>query len=514
MADDTRDPVRRDIAERGLTPEAVAHLTRDALGRVDLDQLAPVKQLLKRFFSDQPWTASDDDALAAIAGSGDGWWEYLLADGSALAFGWRDGRFHLDVRSALAASFDGAVVPEATPNPRTIRFVTGPIHTGPSRWYESADGVDDPRVSRVFAGFEDVDNVLVGPEFVAVGLKRPDRWEQLLAPMLRLIEATFEPAASSEAAAAAEVAAEPAMRTGAQMGSAGGGRGGFDRAWKDLGRLDPMRADDLARLRAAARADDVHARHVAARLFERAAPDVAYEGWEQLLADPSRTVRRAVVDAMVDADRDTLRPLLERALHDADAWIRWKALRGLVELGVDPSRAAIAALAEDTDFRVRLEATGAFARGLARDGEDFVDDLAELADAARVQVLVAVDHADVDLELQVRLVRIADIRVLHVEADLLDVGERECVGGGRPQLDGVFLAHDRPRTGRDEMGLEQRGQRPSSVEVQRRRRRPDQPHQRQFTARTGNTSALRSSITSSRMRRSGPRGMTRTSNSA
>ena len=79
-------------------------------------------------------------------------------------------------------------------------------------------------MTRVFAEFEDVDNVLVGPEFVAVGLKRPDRWEQLLAPMLRLIEATFEPAASSEAAAAAEVAAEPAMRTGAQMGPAGGGR--------------------------------------------------------------------------------------------------------------------------------------------------------------------------------------------------------------------------------------------------------------------------------------------------
>ena len=62
MADDARDPVRRDIAERGLTPEAVTHLTRDALGRVDLDQLAPLKQLLKRFFSDQPWTAADDDA--------------------------------------------------------------------------------------------------------------------------------------------------------------------------------------------------------------------------------------------------------------------------------------------------------------------------------------------------------------------------------------------------------------------------------------------------------------------
>ena len=73
MTDDARDQVRREIADRWLTPEAVTHLTRDALGRVDLDQLAPLKQLLKHFFSDQPWSAADDDALAAIAGPGDGW---------------------------------------------------------------------------------------------------------------------------------------------------------------------------------------------------------------------------------------------------------------------------------------------------------------------------------------------------------------------------------------------------------------------------------------------------------
>jgi HEAT repeat protein len=74
-----------------------------------------------------------------------------------------------------------------------------------------------------------------------------------------------------------------------------------------------------------------------------------------LLADPSRGVRRATVDAIVDAGRPALRPLLERALHDADAWTRWKALRGLADLGIEPSRAAVVALAHDPDFRVRLE---------------------------------------------------------------------------------------------------------------------------------------------------------------
>jgi HEAT repeat protein len=62
---------------------------------------------------------------------------------------------------------------------------------------------------------------------------------------------------------------------------------------------------------------------------------------------------------MVDDGREELRPLLERALDDADAWVRWKALRGLVELGPEPSRAAIETKADDPDFRVRLEAAAA-----------------------------------------------------------------------------------------------------------------------------------------------------------
>jgi HEAT repeat protein len=62
---------------------------------------------------------------------------------------------------------------------------------------------------------------------------------------------------------------------------------------------------------------------------------------------------------MVDAGREELRPVLEAALDDADAWVRWKALRGLAELGPAPSRSAIVARADDSDFRVRLEAAAA-----------------------------------------------------------------------------------------------------------------------------------------------------------
>src|SRR5436190_9365378 len=210
MRESARDEARREVAARGLTPIAVAHLTRDALGTIDLAALAPVKGLLKRFFSDGSWHAGDDDELAALAGSGDGWWRHELDDDLELEFGWRDGAFRMEVarRDKLGETFDGPVVPEVTPNPRTIRFVTPPIHQGPSRWYESADGVDDPRVARLFAEFDDVANVLVGPDFVAVGIHRPDRWEELLDPLLRAVTDEFAlPATDVENAVATE--AEP-----------------------------------------------------------------------------------------------------------------------------------------------------------------------------------------------------------------------------------------------------------------------------------------------------------------
>ncbi|MDQ4070744.1 MAG: HEAT repeat domain-containing protein, partial [Actinomycetota bacterium] len=85
--------------------------------------------------------------------------------------------------------------------------------------------------------------------------------------------------------------------------------------------------------------------------------------WARLVGDPVRAVRRAAVDALVDAGRDELRPLLESALDDSDPWVRWKALRGLAELGPALSRELIAAKADDPDFRVRLEAAAALRAG-------------------------------------------------------------------------------------------------------------------------------------------------------
>ena len=73
-----RDECRREIAASGLTPAAVTHLTRDALGTIDFANLAPVKKLLKQFFSDDEWTAEDDAELARLVGPGTGWWRHKL----------------------------------------------------------------------------------------------------------------------------------------------------------------------------------------------------------------------------------------------------------------------------------------------------------------------------------------------------------------------------------------------------------------------------------------------------
>jgi hypothetical protein len=346
------------VAARELTPIAVQHLVRDALGRVDLDRLAPTKGLLKRFFSTEAWGPADDDALAALIGPGQGWWTHRLDDNLTLEFGWRDGLFHLDVVPAPLGALDAAVVPEATPNPRTLRFVTGPIHDGPSRWYASVDASDDPRATHIFNVSHAVENVLVGPDFVAVGLTRPDDWPGLLTPITHIVETEFASGpVSSRDAEPTYKASESSNRQ--RDPSRHAHHSTLERAWRNLGRLHPDRPDDLQKIVGALSSPDAADRQVAARLLIDADPTIADNAWNALLDDPSRSVRRATVDAIVDAQRNELRPLLERALTDHDSWIRWKALRGLAELGIAPSRHAVTPLTNDSDFRVRLEATTA-----------------------------------------------------------------------------------------------------------------------------------------------------------
>jgi hypothetical protein len=267
-------------------------------------------------------------------------------------------------RRDLAETFDGVVVPEATPSPRTIRFATPPLHAGPSRVYDSppAAGDDDPRVAQLFGAFDDVTNVLVGPDFVAVTIARPNRWSTLLGPMLRVVTQEFT---GPDACVAPEPTPPPATsaRAGAQDQDARAPRR-LERAWSELGALRADRPDQLERVLAAANDAEPARRQVAATLLTDAPPATAIRAWEGLLGDSSRAVRRSVVDALAGTSRQELRPLLEAALDDVDAWIRWKALRGIAELGPLPSRAAVEARAADPDFRVRLEATQLLTRAV------------------------------------------------------------------------------------------------------------------------------------------------------
>jgi hypothetical protein len=376
------------VVERQLARAAFDHLTVDALLALPFEALGPTKALLKRFFSAEPWGTADEEALAAAVGPGEGEWRRHLDADLVLDYGWHDGRFRLRIASSspgesdggprptsddpLSGTFDGPVVPEATPNPRTIRFHVGAIHGGPSRWYESAADVhDDPGVARLFGEFDEVANVLVGPDFVAVGLRRAADWERLLRPVLAVVTEELAPGSGGGDAGAPRTMGGPAGAgaTPAAGADAGDGPGTghrlsrIDAAWRDLGGLRPTDAADLVLVEEAAAGDDPFRRQVAASLLREADPGTAAAHWARLVGDPARSVRRVTVDTLVDAGRQELRPLLEAALSDSDPWVRWKALRGLGELGPGPSRDAIEAHADDPDFRVRLEVAAALRAG-------------------------------------------------------------------------------------------------------------------------------------------------------
>ncbi len=96
MTDAELDAARARVVDHGLTADAVAHLNEVVSG-LSLEALGPVKQALKRFFSDQPWTEADATALADAVGAGSGTGRRELEPGLTLVWGWKDGRFWLRV---------------------------------------------------------------------------------------------------------------------------------------------------------------------------------------------------------------------------------------------------------------------------------------------------------------------------------------------------------------------------------------------------------------------------------
>ena len=90
-------------------------------------------------------------------------------------------------------------------------------------------------------------------------------------------------------------------------------------------------------------------------LLEASDPDIRRRAVNAGMADPSSLVKRTAVDAAADTEDEGFRPLFEQVLDDEDAWIRWKAIRSLGELGLGESRSHVERMTDDPDFQVRFE---------------------------------------------------------------------------------------------------------------------------------------------------------------
>lgn len=352
---DDLDRTRAAIVARDLVPTASGYLTADVATSLPFETLGPFKTLLLRFFSQADWTEVDAAALSdlVVPHVPDGWWEHDLGGGITLAHGIRDGTYLLHVTGGTGAAasifdrvFDGPVVPEATPHPRKVKFVTGGS-PAPGRWYRRGDTEppDDDRVKRLFAE-PDVTDVMVAGDFVTIGIGARSPWERRLEPLLALVTELF---AEPDAAPAA-----PA-RTREELMAEAGHLGSGTRP-EQLHLLDPDDEDDRIRLAGALDAPDPRVRRVAvALLVEADDPTIRTDALVRGLADDSRVVRRTTVDAAADSEDERLRPVFEALLSDEDAWIRWKAVRAIGDLGAETSRDALEAVAADPDFQVRFE---------------------------------------------------------------------------------------------------------------------------------------------------------------
>lgn len=341
-----------DASRSSATPadvaEASAALTEDLYRDIPFELLGSVKGLLKKFFSSESWDQEDQDALDGIlsqTGKRRGWWTHELTSGLTLSHGFRDGRYHLwasggdPVRSdPFDRVFEGPVKPEATPNPRHVRFVLGGT-AAPGTWYRSDDNPGNRAVAELLAD-PDITDVLVAGDFVAIGLRRASMWEERLDEILEWVTELFW--TPERTIAEADGPTRDELVSGRREG--------------ELHLLNPDDPHSREILKQAARSPDVRRRRMAVvTLAQSVDGDLAIETLNSGFSDVSRLVRRAVVDAAADIEGEQLRPLLEKALDDEDPWIRWKAIKGLEAIGVEESLNRIELLAEDDDFQVRFE---------------------------------------------------------------------------------------------------------------------------------------------------------------
>lgn len=347
------DGSRAAIAERELMPTASGYLTGEVAVHLPYEALGPFKDALKRYFSPEPWDATDANALSALVTPhlATGWWEHDLGGGITLAHGIREGRYELWAggatgtrRSIFDRAFDGPVVPEPTPHPRKVRFAIGG-QPAPGHWYRRSDPdpSPDPKVRRLFAE-PDVTDVMVAGDFVTIGSTAS--WEYRLEPLLGLVTELY--ARPDHEHTAGERTRDELLQEAGTLH--------LTTSLEDLHLLNPDDPDHQQVLDAALHNGDTRARRVAvAVLAEASDPLIRRNAVARGARDTSLLVRRTAIDGAADTADPAFRGFFEATLLDPDPWMRWRAVRALGGIDVGPSRAAVTTLESDPEFRVRFE---------------------------------------------------------------------------------------------------------------------------------------------------------------
>jgi hypothetical protein len=353
-----RATARAQLAERALAATAAERVVRIALGDLPVPLVARVTTQLRRFFSGGSWSAEDDASLAAAVGPGSGWYEEDLDAELTLGFGWRAGAFRAEVRyepigvdpdgpsddgtvsaepahpRTLGDTFEDGVVIDLGRTPAELCFRVGPS-AGSYGAFTRANAGADARVGAVFDACASLTDVTVGSGTLAATIDDAAHWPDVLLALFDTIVAEFAPPRTA-----------PADRQ-------------LDRARSELGSLRHDNPRDLARILDATTSPDAAFRRIAIERFEGADPTVGQRPWARGLEDSSRAVRRVTARVLAEAGRPQTRDLLERALGDADACVRYYGVRGLAAIGAAPSTAALQHRRTDTDMRVRLAAEAA-----------------------------------------------------------------------------------------------------------------------------------------------------------
>ncbi len=359
------DSTRAAIHDLGLIGVASQHLTTEIAMHLPFEDLAPFKDALKVFFSRAKWTPADEARLSSLvtAHVAEGMWEHDLGEGITLTHGIVDGTYLLrveggakPVESIFDRIFDGPVIPESTPHPRKVKFQIGG-EPRPGVWHRRGEPVDDDRVVSLLID-EDITDVMVAGDFVTVGLAARSTWEERLDAVLeRVTELFWDGKESHGPVRTRDELLEEAGRLSVQEVRA-----------EDLHLMDPNRQEHRALLIAALGADDPrHRRAAVATLALAGDDDVAMAAVITGYREKSRIVRRTAVDAAADLEKEAYRPLFEEAIFDGDAWIRWRAVRAISDIGVDPSEEQIILATADEDFQVRFEANAVWQRHESHD---------------------------------------------------------------------------------------------------------------------------------------------------